>query len=63
MSEKDALEKAEKDNRAARVVKRDGKSMMVTMDLRQGRLNFTIEDGIVTAVEEEAPNAKKNMTE
>ncbi|MDN5819336.1 MAG: hypothetical protein L0H36_02030 [bacterium] len=63
MSEKDALEKAKTDKHAARVVERDGKSLIVTMDLRQGRLNFTIEDGTVTAVEEEAPNAKKNLAE
>lgn len=63
MSEKDALEKAKADDRAARVVERDGKSLIVTMDLRQGRLNFTIEDGTVTAVEEEAPDAKKNQAE
>lgn len=63
MSEKDALEKAKTDDRQARVVSRDGKGLMVTMDLRPGRLNFTIEDGVVTEVEEEAPNAKKNLSE
>lgn len=54
MLEADALEMAAADNRPVRVIKRDGNSMIVTMDLRPGRLNLTIDNGIVTGVKEEA---------
>lgn len=54
MLEADALEMAAADNRPVRVIKRDGNSMIVTMDLRPGRLNLTIDGGVVTGVKEEA---------
>lgn len=50
LKEDEALEQAEEDGKSARVVERDGESLTVTMDLRQGRLNFTVEDGKVTGV-------------
>ncbi|MDN5819335.1 MAG: hypothetical protein L0H36_02025 [bacterium] len=55
MTEAEARAVAAADNRPVRVVRRDGSSMIVTMDLIPGRLNLSIEDGIVTGVKEESP--------
>ena len=41
---------ADADNRASRVVEEDGKSLPVTMDFDETRLNFTVVDGKVTKV-------------
>jgi len=46
----DATAKADADNRASRVVEEDGKSLPVTMDFDETRLNFTVVDGKVTKV-------------
>ena len=36
-----------------RVVEEDGEGLAVTMDYRPGRINATVEDGIVVSVEVE----------
>lgn len=46
----DATAKADADGRASRVVEEDGKSLPVTMDFDETRLNFTVVDGKVTKV-------------
>ena len=46
----DATAKADADGRASRVVEEDGKSLPVTMDFNETRLNFTVVDGKVTKV-------------
>ncbi len=46
----DATAKADADDRASRVVEEDGKSLPVTMDFDETRLNFTVVDGKVTKV-------------
>lgn len=45
-----ALALAEVERHPARVVKRDGRSLMRRMDLRFGRLNLDVDAGIVTNV-------------
>lgn len=49
----DAQELAEKNNEEFRVVSIDGEGQPITMDLRKGRLNASIEYGIVTDVDVE----------
>lgn len=51
LSESDAIGKAKKDDRAYRVVSRDGESFPVTDDFSEHRLNFTVKDGKVVKVE------------
>lgn len=51
-----AIARANSKDRQARVVKRDGESVNQTTDLQNGRLNLTVEDGVVTAVEVEHIN-------
>lgn len=63
MTEEDALRCAKENNKTARVIERDGDAVPSTMDLRAGRLNFSVEDGIVTGVEEEAPNLRSQDAE
>lgn len=46
----EAEAKAKKADLPHRVVKRDGESLPVTRDYRPERLNFTVENGKVTAV-------------
>lgn len=58
LDEKAALERAERKGKPARVVKRDDENLAITMDLRDGRLNFTVNDGVVTAVDVERVNLK-----
>lgn len=58
LTEEEALQRARDNDKVARVVERDGESLTVTMDLRSGRLNFTVEDGVVVSVEEEMPNVR-----
>jgi hypothetical protein len=41
---------AERHHLPARVVKLDGEEMMVTQDYRPERLNFTVENGVITKV-------------
>lgn len=53
LTEEAALEKAENEKKAARVVKRDGQDLPVTMDFSKGRLNFTVNNGKVEKVEVE----------
>jgi hypothetical protein len=53
LGEKAAMNKAEQDNKPARVVERDGESLQVTMDYVLGRLNFYVRDGKVEKVEVE----------
>lgn len=55
-----ANQKAEREGTPHRVVKRDGVSLPMTMDLVGGRLNFTVADGIVTAVEVESVEIKSS---
>ena len=50
MTEQDALAKAEAGETSARVVERNGRSLPTTMDLRYGRLNLYVRDGIVYKV-------------
>lgn len=56
LEEQEALDRARDNDQAARVVERDGESLPVTMDLSHGRLNFTVEDGVVTSVYVEENN-------
>lgn len=56
LTEEEALNKAKKNDVAARVVSRDGESLTVTTDLVDGRLNFVVEDGKVTKVDKEEIN-------
>ena len=58
MTEQEALDKAKKLGKIARVVERDGETQTVTMDIRSGRLNFTVDNGKVTKVDAEAVNIK-----
>ena len=51
LSEEDALAKATREELAHRVVVREGESLPVTMDLREDRINFEIENGKVTKAE------------
>lgn len=51
LSESDAVAKAKKDGRTYRVVARDGESFPVTDDYSEHRLNFTVENNIITKVE------------
>lgn len=53
LSEKDALKKAASEKKAARVVVRNGEELPVTMDSSPGRLNLTVNNGIVEKVEVE----------
>ena len=53
LTEQEALDKAEQNNKTARVVERDGESLTVTMDLMLGRLNFSVKDDRVYKVEVE----------
>jgi hypothetical protein len=41
---------ADEEGRPWRVVKEDGKELAVTLDYNEQRLNFEVEDGVVTAV-------------
>ena len=54
LPETDAMAQAAESNTPARVIERDGESLPATMDLRPGRLNFTVEDGRVSDVYVEA---------
>lgn len=51
LSEEAALGKAKSENKPARVVKRNGEALPVTMDFVQGRLNLTVNNGKVEKVE------------
>lgn len=50
LSEQAALDKAKSENKAARVVERDGQALPVTMDFAPGRLNLYVKDGEVYKV-------------
>ena len=45
-----AFEQAEDEGVQARVIRRDGEDLLVTMDFVPDRLNFTVEDGVVVDV-------------
>ncbi len=51
LQEQDALDKAKAENKPARVVKRNGEDLAVTMDYAKGRLNLTVNNGIVEKVD------------
>lgn len=53
LTEQAALNKAATENKAARVVERDGESLPVTMDYMPGRLNLSVKDGKVYEVQVE----------
>lgn len=48
LSEDEAVDKAQNRNAPYRVVRRDAESLPITHDLRPNRLNFEIDNGIVT---------------
>jgi len=50
LSEQAALDKAQSENKPARVVKRNGEDLPVDMSYVQGRLNLTINNGVVEKV-------------
>jgi hypothetical protein len=50
LTEQAALDKAKAENKAARVVERDGESLPVDASFQPGRLNFTVKDGKVSSV-------------
>ena len=54
LSERDALDKAETEDKVARVVAREGKSLPVTMDFVEGRLNLTIQNSVVHRIHVES---------
>lgn len=58
LTEQEALDKAKQEDREARVVERDGESLLVTMDISHGRVNLTVEDGKVVDVYIERVEAK-----
>ena len=49
LTESEAVSFAKSRNERFRVVKRDGRSLMVTSDSRPGRINATITNGVVTS--------------
>lgn len=51
LSEQAALDKAEAEDKQARVVERDGEPLEITADFVFGRLNLHIKDGVVYKVE------------
>ena len=53
LTETEALDKAKQNNVPARVVERDDEMLPVTMDFVEGRLNFSVKDGLVTSIEVE----------
>lgn len=54
LTEAEALEKAEREQKPARVISRDGKAQPMTMDLVLGRLNFHVRDDKIEIVEVES---------
>ena len=50
MNEDQAIETAESNGWTWRIAMRDGESFPLTMDFRSDRVNFTIENGVVTAI-------------
>lgn len=53
LSEQDALDKAQSQNKPARVVERNGEALAIDMSFVKGRLNLTINNGIVEKVQVE----------
>lgn len=53
LSEQEALDKASRANKTARVVERDGEPLAVTADFMPGRLNIYVKDGKVHQVQVE----------
>lgn len=53
LTEQAALDKAKSNNKAARVVERDGEPQSMTMDYMPGRLNLSVKDGKVYKVQVE----------
>lgn len=50
LTEQAALDRAKQEKKAARVIKRDGEHLAVTMDFSPGRLNFSVKDDKVYKV-------------
>jgi hypothetical protein len=50
LSEQDAIDKADNESRSYRIVMRDGEEFFVTMDYSPSRLNFEVNDGLITEV-------------
>ncbi len=48
LTEEEAIEKAESEGYQHRITARDGEEFMVTLDYSESRINFSIEDGVVT---------------
>lgn len=44
----DAIDRAESESREWRLASQDGEHFMLTMDYRPERINFDVEDGVVT---------------
>ena len=53
LTEQTALDKAQAENKPARIVERDGEPLAVTMDFMPGRLNLSVRDGKVYKVQVE----------
>ena len=53
LTEQTALDKAQAENKPARIVERDGEPLAVTMDFMPGRLNLSVKDGKVYKVQVE----------
>ena len=53
LTEQTALDKAQAENKPARIVERDGEPLAVTMDFMPGRLNLSVNDGKVDKVQVE----------
>ena len=53
LTEQTALDKAQAENKPARIVVRDGEPLAVTMDFMPGRLNLSVRDGKVYRVQVE----------
>ena len=52
LAKADAITKAQEEDFAWRVIKQEGRSLPVSMDHNPDRINFVIENGIVTKVTE-----------
>lgn len=53
LAEQAALDKAETEDKVARVVERDGEALAITMDFSPGRLNFYVREGFVYKIQVE----------
>ncbi len=63
LTEQEALDKAQQEGVAARVIERDGQPLPATMDYRIGRHNFSVKDGKVYEVYIEGEGEDSSLDE